>query len=371
MIKRMIVMLFLCALVLGGAFGYKAFGTMMMQKGMAAAKDPVQTVSSIVATSQEWQSRIEAVGTLRAVQGIDIAPEVAGTVEALPFESGLDVEAGAILLQMDSKEQKAALAALESNLKLAELNLARNEKQLAAKAISQAAYDASKSEFDSLTAQVAQQKATLEKRTLRAPFAGRLGLRQVNLGEYVPAGKAIVSLQQLDPLYLDFMLPQQKLSHIAIGQKIIAQTDAYDDKTFEGEISAIESAVDEATRNVKVRATIGNPEKILRPGLFAKLHLSVGEPQKYLTLPQTAITFNPYGSTVYLVTKNAEGAQEAKMAFVKTGDKRGDQIAILEGVKEGDEVVTSGQIKIRNGSLLSVNNTIQPKNDAAPQPQDR
>lgn len=369
MIKRMIFMFFLCALILGGAFAYKIYGGMMMMKHMATQTAPTQSVSTIKAEKQEWQNEIKAVGTLVAAKGTDIAPETQGLVESLAFESGQDIEAGAPLLQLRSAEERASLAALESQLKLATLTVERDDKQIKARAISQATYDADKANFDNLQAQVNKQKAVLEKKDIRAPFAGRLGLRHVDIGQYISAGTSVVTLQQLDPLYLDFTLPQQSLTSINLGQKITAHTDAFSDRTFEGVITAIDAKVNETTRNINVRATIPNPEKILLPGLFAGLTLTVGTPAQYLTLPQTAITFNPYGSTVYVVEKDGEKLT-AKMAFVKTGLTRGDQVAVLDGIKEGDEIVTAGQVKLRNGSPIAVNNNILPKNNPAPTPQD-
>jgi membrane fusion protein (multidrug efflux system) len=375
MIKRMFIMLLLCGLVLGGAFGYKIYGGMMMMKAMASMGAPAQTVSTMKVSMETWANDLKAVGTLHAAHGTNIAPEVTGTIEALPFESGQDVECGTVLLKLNSKEEGAALDALKAKRHLAELTLARDEKQLKAKAISQATYDSDKSTLDNLSAQIAQAEAALEKRTLRAPFSGRLGIRTANVGQYISAGTPVVSLQQLDPLYLDFTVPQQRLAAIQVGQKVTATTDAFEGKVFEGEISAIDAKVDETTRNINVRATIKNEEKILRPGLFASLSLIVGAPETFLTLPQTAITFNPYGSTVYLVQQgvNAKGEKElqAKMTFVTTGAKRGDQIAILDGIKEGDEIVTSGQMKLRNGTPVIINNNVLPTNDPAPTPVDR
>ncbi len=374
MIKRMIFMLLLCALVLGGAFGYKIYGDMMMMKAMSAMSTPPQAVSTIKASTSPWQNKIKAVGTIRATQGINIAPEVAGLVETLLFESGQDVEKDTVLLHLRSTEDQATLAALMAKLKLAEITVARDEKQIKAKAISQATYDADKANFDNLMAQVSQQQALLDKKIIRAPFAGRIGIRQISLGQYLNAGTALATLQQLDPLYIDFTVPQQNLTHVKVGQMIEARTDAFPDTLFTGKISALDAQVNETTRNINVRAIFSNPEKMLRPGLFASLSLTVGEPETHLTLPQTAITFNPYGSTVYIVEEstNKKGVAQlkAKMKFVKTGATRGDQVAIVEGIEEGDVVITSGQIKLRNGSSIIVNNKVQPTNNPDPEPKD-
>lgn len=371
MFKRMLIMLILVGLVLGGVFGFKAYGKKMMMQHMAAMSNPAQTVSTTKAVLTEWQNALKAVGTLRAVQGTDISSEVSGIVEAILVESGQDVEAGTLLVQLRSEEDKAQLEALKAKQQLAALTVERDEKQIKAKAISQATFDADLADLVNLTAQVAQQKAALDKKSVTAPFAGRLGIRKVDVGQYLNAGAAIIPLQQLDPIYLDFSLPQQDLPHIRVGQKIDVKTDVFPDKVFEGEISAIDSVIDEGTRNVSVRARLQNPDKSLRPGMFASVTIDVGAQVAYITLPQTAITFNPYGSTVFIV-KDLKGAEKTvETAFVKTGWTRGDQIAVIEGLKEGDEIVTAGQMKLRNGSSVVVNNKVEPTNDPAPEPKDQ
>ena len=376
MIKRMIIMLLLCALVFGGVFGWKMFGNMMMMKHMAAMGNPVQTVATTKVEFQDWQNELRAVGTLRAVKGADLAFEVSGTIESLSFESGQDIEAGAPLIQLRADEEKAKLDSLEAALRLAELTVERDEKQIKTNAISQATLDADIANRDSLKAQVAQQRSLLDKKTLRAPFAGRLGIRQAEVGQYINPGMVMVSLQQLESLNLDFTLPQSALSAVQVGQKITARTDAFEDKVFEGEITSIEAKVDETTRNFNVRAIISNTEKILRPGLFASATLSIGTPNKLLTLPQTAVTFNPYGSVVYIVkdkgtNEQGQPVKEAVTSFVTVAQRRGDQVAITDGVREGDEIVMAGQLKLRNGSLVTVNNSVMTLNDPAPKPQDK
>ena len=373
MIKRMSIMLFCCAVVVAVVAGYKWYGGKMMMQAMSGMANPIHTVSTTQAVVTDWQDEIKAVGTLRAAKGTDLAPEVAGTVENIFLESGQDVTEGAVLLQLRSAEDFAKLQSLIANTRLAELTVERDEKLLKVQAISQATYDTDIAALESLKAQVEAQKALLEKKTISAPFAGQLGLRKVDVGQYLNAGTPIVTLQQLDPIHLDFFVPQQSLSRMIVGQKLVAKSDAQEGKLFEGEITAIESKVDENTRNIEVRATFRNPEKTLRPGMFATATITKGEPQKFITLPQTAISFNPYGSTVYVV-KRATAAEGEKMtvqmAFVKTGLTRGDQVAVLSGVKEGDEVVTSGQMKLHNGSSVAINNSVQPTNDPAPEPKD-
>ncbi len=376
MAKRMIIMLVLCGLVAGGVIGFKSFGHKMMMNAMAQMGSQPQTVSTMKAVLDSWQPDMKVVGTLKAVRGADLAAEASGTVENIFVESGQDVTEGTVILQMRSAEDIAQLQALQAQAKLAELTVERNEKQIKAQAISQAAYDADKANFESLKAQVAQQEAAIQKKTVLAPFAGRLGIRKVEIGQYVSAGTPVVTLQQMDALHLDFFVPQQNLPRVQVGQKVMLRTDTYAERTFEGEIVAVNPKVDEATRNVEVRALFPNPEKLLRPGMFAAATITTGDPTNYITLPQTAVTFNPYGNTVFMV--KTEGTDDkgqpkliAKTSFVKTGPTRCDQIAVLEGVSEGDEVVTAGQMKLRNGTAVIVNNVVQPTNDPAPKPVDR
>jgi membrane fusion protein (multidrug efflux system) len=371
MIKRMIIMLLVCGLVLGGVFGYKAFGNRMMKKYMAAASNPPQTVSTIKAAFHEWQPEIKAVGSLHAVKGADLAPEVAGIVESINFESGDEVEEGKVLIHMRDEYDVAQLKALEAAAKLAEITLQRNQKQLKAQAVSQATVDADKSNLDAALAQVLAQKANVDKKAIRAPFSGRTGIRKIDVGQYVNPGQTVVTLQQLDPIFVDFHVPEQKLPLVQKNQKVTVKVDAQPDKIFEGEIAAINAKIDSATRNVQVRAEIKNPEHLLLPGMFATVNIQAGATNAYITLPQTAVTHNPYGSTVFVIeTKPAEGSNKPSLTavqkFVVTDGTRGDQIAIVSGLAEGDEVVTSGQIKLRNNTPVIVNNSIQPLNEAQP-----
>lgn len=370
MIKRMIIMLALCAIFLGGIFGFKYYGSMMMMKHMAQMGSMPQTVSTTKVAYGTWKPTLKAVGTLRAAQGADLSAEVAGIVENIFIESGQDVTEGTILLQMRSKDDQARLEGLIAQKRLAETTLARDKKQLTVQAISQAKYDADEAQLNNLKAQVETQRALLEKKTITAPFSGRLGIRRVDVGQFVNVGAPVVTLQQLDPIYFDFFIPQQKLGEIEVGQKVTLKSDTIQGKAFEGEITAINSKVNEETRNIEVRATFTNKDKLLKPGMFATAKVDVGQEEKHLTLPQTAITFNPYGSTVFVVTKNGEGLV-ANTAFVETGMTRGDQVTILSGIKEGDEIVTAGQLKLRNGSFVTINNKLQPSNDSAPMPVDK
>ena len=375
MIKRMLIMLVLVGAVFGGIFGFKAFVDVKIKEAMAGMGNQPQTVSTTQAAATEWQPQIEAVGSLRAVRGADLSLEVPGVVEEINFKSGDDVQAGQVLLRLRGDDEVAKLQSLEAVAQLAQITYDRDLKQLKAQAISQAVVDSDEASLRNNKAQVAQQKAIVDKKILRAPFAGQLGLRQVDLGQYLGAGTAIVTLQSLTPIYVDFLLPQQAFDRIKVGQAVMAKVDAYPGKTFSGEITAINPRVDAATRNLQVRLTLGNADHKLLPGMYATVDIDTGAPQRLVTLPQTAISYNPYGNLVYLVDDKGKDAAGkpllvARQTFVTTGATRGDQVAILKGVKEGDTVVTGGQMKLRNGSPLAINNAVKPADDPNPSPVD-
>ena len=376
MLKRMLIMLVAVGLVFGAVFGFEAFKTKMIQKAIAGLSNPPQTVSTITAKSQTWSSTLEAVGSARAINGVSLSSQVAGTVSAIHFESGTDVKKGALLIELSSADDVAHLDALKATTELARITYERDRTLLNTKAVSQQTVDSDKWALKNDEAQVAQQQALVYYKFIKAPFSGRIGIRQVDLGQYIAAGTAFVALQQLDPIYVDFFLPQQSLAQIKVGQQVAAKVDTYPGATFNGEISAINSLVDAATRNVQVRATLKNPENKVLPGMFVTVDIDVGNPQSYVTLPQTAIAYNSYGNIVYLVDdkgKNEQGQAQlfARQTFVTTGATRGDQVAVLTGVKDGDTVVTAGQVKLRNGVPLVINNAVQPSNNPNPKPADQ
>ena len=418
MIRRMILMLVVMGLVLGGYFGFQQFKAKMIHGFLASMANPPQTVSTVTATMQTWQPEVEAVGSLRAENGATLSLEVSGVVDRIDFKSGEDVQAGQVLLQLRAADDIAKLAALDASAALAQVNFDRDSRQLRAQAISQAVVDSDQYTLKNARAQADEQRAVVAKKTLRAPFAGHLGIRAVDLGQYLNAGTAVVPLQALDPLYVDFSVPQQALSQVSVGQTVIAKVDTFPGTTFKGKIIAVNPAVDTDSRNVQMRASLPNPDHRLLPGMFATIDIAAGAPEQHLTLPQTAITYNPYGSTVYLVqdsnaATNTAGAANAgtattatgtagtgaggtattdagtapgpenagrtagaqprliaKQSFVTTGATRGDQVAVLTGVKPGDVVVSAGQIKLHNDVPVIINNTVQPSNNPAPAPSD-
>jgi membrane fusion protein (multidrug efflux system) len=375
MAKRMTIMLLIVGLLFGGIFGFQVFKAHMIKQFFATNKAPPVTVTAMPAAFQAWQPQINAVGSLRAVRGVDLASEIAGIVRSLHFKSGDQVKAGQMLVQLNADADIAQLRSLEAAAELARTTYERDTAQYAARAISKATLDAAAADLKSKRAQVAQQQALVDKKTITAPFAGRLGISTVNPGQYLNPGDKIVTLQALDPIYVDFYLPQQQLSSVAIGQTVVVTTDSYPGLSFAGKISAISPKVDPSTRNVQIEATVANSKHLLLPGMFASLSVEAGAKKDFLTLPQTAVTFNPYGESVYLVEPGEKGADGkptlvARQSFVTVGQTRGDQIAILTGVKEGDMVVTSGQLKLRNGSQVIINNAVQPGNEPAPKPVD-
>lgn len=375
--KRMVIMLVAVAVLLGGLVGFNFFKGYMMQKYMASAPTPAAIISAMTAEYQQWQPQLSAVGTLRAVRGVDVTTEIAGLVRSLEFKSGDEVKAGQVLAQLNADSDVALLHSLEAAAELASTVYERDKAQLAAEVISKAQVDTDAGDLKSKRAQVAQQAALVAKKTIRAPFAGKLGISTVNPGQYLNAGDKLVTLQQIDPIYIDFNLPQQQLPQISIGQKVALLVDAYKGATFEGKVNAINPKVDANTRNVQIEATVPNARRQLLPGMFATVKVNSGDEQRYLTLPQTAITYNPYGDTVFVVKPSDKKDEKgnpiltAQQVFVTTGPTRGDQVAIVKGVEAGAQVVTSGQVKLKNGAPVVINNTVQPANSLNPTPQER
>ncbi|WP_036296180.1 efflux RND transporter periplasmic adaptor subunit [Methylosinus sp. PW1] len=373
MAKPMAIMLAIVGLVFGALYGFNVFRGVMIKGFLASMANPPQTVSVTTAGYQEWRPKLTAVGTFRAVNGADLSLEASGIVEKIHFQSGQQVEAGQLLLELRKDTDLAKLASQKAAADLAGINLRRDQAQLKIHAASQATVDTDQANLKSAEAEVAQQEAVIAQKTLRAPFAGRLGIRAVDLGQYIGAGSVIVTLQALDPIYLDFTLPQQALNGIEVGQSIDAGVDAFPNKKFTGKIVAINSKVDQASRNVQVRASLANSNLELKPGMFAQIDIVTGKPERLITLPQTAIVYAPFGNSVFLVQKPDDKGPglSAHQAFVRLGATRGDEVAVLEGVTEGATVVTAGQLKLRNGSPLNISDTQQPPVDPNPKPVDQ
>lgn len=375
-LKRMIWVILGTLALIAVIVGIKVLLVMRMIHSMPQP-GPV-TVSTVKAAEQPWQPALNAVGTLRAANGADLAAEVAGLVTDVNLKSGQEVKKGQLLVQLRDGDEVAQLQQLQANAELSKITLERARKQLAAQAISQADFDTAQADTKARQAAVAQQQVVIAKKQLRAPFDGRAGIITISPGDYLAAGTTVVTVQQLDPLYVDFNVPQGELGRLKVGQPVTLTLNAYAGRSFSGKLSAINPKVDTSTRNVQVEATVPNHDQTLTPGMFAKVSVDVGQQRTQLTLPQAAIVYNPYGDTVYVVQpskgKDAKGKPNpptVKQAFVTTGDSRGDQVAILKGISAGTEVVTSGQMKLKNDAPITVDNRVQPADSASPTPQEQ
>ncbi|MBB5189534.1 membrane fusion protein (multidrug efflux system) [Silvimonas terrae] len=371
MTKRMIIMLVVVGVIFGGIFGFQVFKGMMIKKYLSGNKAPPVTVTATHVGTQPWQPTLSAVGTLRAVRGVDLSSEVAGQVRDVLLQSGSFVKAGQPLVKLNDDTEVAQLKSLQASADLSATTLKRDKGQLEAQAVAQAVVDADIADLNSKNALVAQQQAVIAKKVIRAPFAGKVGISTVNPGQYINPGDKLATLQTVDPILVDFLVPQQALQQLKIGQTINVKSDANPKATYTGKITAIDAKVDPSTRNIQVEASVSNPKGDLLAGMFATVNVSTQEPIKYLTLPQTAVSFNPYGEVVYLITegKDKDGKQEltVKQTFVNAGQTRGDQVSIVGGLKEGDYVVTSGQHKLKNGSTVIVNDKQAPSDNPNPQ----
>jgi len=374
--KRMTIMLAITGLILGIVILWLVFMKVMTAKFIGAMSSQPQTVSSTVVGYEDWEPTISAVGTLKAQKGTDITPQLAGIVSDISFQSDSDVKAGDVLISFAAEDDIAKLKALEASADLARLTYNRSKELVRSRAVSQAQLDNATANLKSAEAQVAAQQALVDKKQIRAPFDGHVGIRLVDIGQYLAAGQKVTTLQALDPIFIDFTIPQRDVRLISTGQTVSVTTDAFPGQTFTGKILALDPKLDPVTRNISVRAELANPDRKLLPGMFGSITITTGAKEKKLTLPQTAITYNPYGETVFLVIKGEAGEDgkiplKAKQKFVKTGTRRGDQVAIVEGVSEGDTVVTSGQLKLKNDTPLAINNDNPLPNDAAPVTQDQ
>jgi membrane fusion protein (multidrug efflux system) len=370
--KRMIIMLIIAGAIVGGVVAFQGFKNSMIAKAIKGQSNPPQTVSTVVAQESTWQPTVEALGSFSASQQASLSAEVSGLVTAIQFRSGQKVQAGQTLVELNPAPLKAQLAQLEAQAALAELNLKRDEAQLKVQAISQAVVDTDRATLKGTQAQVVAQKALIAQKTIRAPFSGQLGIRQVNLGQYLAPGSAVVTLQKLDPVDIDFTVPQSQIDLVRVGMPAQVETSAVPGRTFTGKVTAIEPQLDTATRNLKVRARLSNPGNVLLPGVFATVRLTQGKPAQHVTLPNAAVAYNPYGATVFIVTEAGKGADgkpslTVQQRFITTGPTRGDQVAVLKGVKVGETVVTAGQLKLHNGSAVTVNNSVQPSDNPNPQ----
>ncbi|MCK5858867.1 efflux RND transporter periplasmic adaptor subunit [Abyssibacter sp.] len=373
MTKRLVIVLLALGVLFGAIFGFKAFMNAQMSKYFENMQQPPVAVTTTTAEKTVWEPTIPAVGTLRAVNGVVVSAELPGVVESIDFDSGQSVRRGDLLIQLDTSTDLAQLAALEAQLRLARSELKRQNELRRRGTNAEADLDAAQATAAQLEAQIESQRATIDKKAIKAPFDGVAGIRKVDIGQYAGAGTGIVSLQQLDPMLVSFTLPEQRLNDVEPGQIVRMQVDSVSDTVFTGHITAVEPSVEQATRNFAVEARVDNASRKLRPGLFARINVVMPQVEEHITLPATAISYNPYGDSVYLVTDGDAGddgnrSKVAERVFVKIGDRRGDQVSVLEGVDAGAQVVTSGQLKLRNGSRLNINNDVTPDNNPKPNP---
>jgi membrane fusion protein, multidrug efflux system len=378
--KKFIVA-FLLMLVVAGLiyFGLTYFkvnqimGFVQLAKSGAFAPPPT-AVTTTVAEKSQWQPTLESIGTVTAINGVTISTDLAGIVSKIAFESGSKVKAGDLLVQLNTDQERAQLASAEAQQDWTQVTLTRNQDLLAKRTVSQSDYDSAAAQFRQAKAAVEQYKAIIARKTLRAPFDGVVGIRQVNLGQYLNTGDSVVTLQSFDPIYVNFSLPQQDLSKLTEGQSVELNLDAYGDKVFSGKITAINSLVDQNSRNVQIQATLPNAETQLRPGMYARVKVLLPETQEVIAVPSSAIHYAPYGDSVFVVTemKSEDGKtyKGVKEQFVKLGQSKGDLTAIVSGVKPGDELVTSGVFRLKSGAPIIVNNQAKPGNELSPTPSD-
>ena len=376
-------MLLLSAVLFGGVFGMKWFGNKKMNEFLNAMPAPAVTVSSIKAQEMTWDNRLESVGSLVAVNGADLTAEVDGVVTNIYFDSGDTVKRGDLLLSLASASEQGELKRLQAQAELAELNRKRSEQLFQRKTISKSEYDTAVAETNVAVAAVQAQKGRLEQKSIKAPFDGQLGIRRVNVGQYLGVGVAIATLQKLDPIDVDFSLPERYLSILNTDLKVSVKVDAYGGEVYEGQVQAIEPKIDPQTRNVDVRARLANPDGKLKPGLFATVVISLASSDAVVVIPRSSVNYTSYGNSVFAVQKNLDAGPppeepnpmmgpytdlEVIQRFVTLGEARGDYIAVSEGLSVGDEIASTGLLKLRNKQPVIVDNSNAPKPELDPHP---
>ena len=376
MIKRILIALVVLGLVFGGVIGWKLYMASMTQQFMAQRKPPASSVAARPASMSRWQSTLQAVASLEAVQGVQVSGEIAGQVEAIHFSSGEEVEQNDLLLELDTTVDRAELERLRTVLDLARVQFERQKRLVEREMSPQSELDEAEARYRQAQTEVKKQRILIGKKRIQAPFTGRLGIRKVDLGQYLSPGEPIVGLQSLHPIYANFSLPQQAMDRVSKGQKVELTLEGWPDAVFAGEITAIEAEVNENTRNVSLQATLDNESGRLRPGMYGQATIILPDERSLITLPQTAVKYNPYGDIVFVLKAEENGGEKsgktytASRRFVTLGERRGDQVAVLKGLEAGELVAVSGQHKLREGARATVNNEILPSNEPAPQVED-
>lgn len=373
---RKIVLAVVIVLLIGGALvGIKALQIKTLMKAGAAYVPPPESVASATVRADQWQQSLTAIGSVVAVQGVTISPELAGTVREIAFESGATVAKGDLLVKLDTSIEEAQLKAIEAQLELARINLGREQKLREQNMVSQSELDAAEATMKQNKADADAIRATIEKKTIRAPFPGQLGIRQANLGQYLDAGKPIVWLQTVTPVYADFSLPQQELSELTNGMAVRLQIDAYPGRSFQGTLTALNPGLDQTTRSISLRATFDNPNQLLHPGMFARVEVLLPEHKDVLVIPATSVLRAPSGDSVYVIEEQTDKAtgkssEKVRQQLVRLGIERGDYVSVESGLKSGDRIVSSGQFKLRTGMSVVEKNDVVPKTAEAPRPSD-
>ncbi len=358
MIKRFILVVLSLIAMFGGIFGWKYFAGQRMAAIMARPQPPA-TIASAEVKVESWRPYLHAVGSVEAIQGVAVTTEVPGQVREILAKSGQGVEAGDVILKLDDSVDKAELDGLIAQHTLAKLQFERARKLLKDRSVSKSEYDQSRAQMDSAAATVTSKRAVIGKKVIRAPFSGQLGIVEVNLGEYLSPGATIVPLQALDPVFVDYTLPERHFARVSVGQAVKVQVQAFPDRTFEGVISAINPGIDVGTRSLRLRATLDNPDHMLRHGMFAEVRTVLPARDGVLTLPRTAITYNPYGESVFVIQTEQDGTQRVQRRPVRTGEIREGRVEIVEGLQAGQQVVAAGQNKLRNGQSVSIDNSVR------------
>lgn len=373
MAKRMFLMLVVAAAVVGGLAYFKLRQVQAAVKSHAFTPPP-EAVTTVVAKQEVWPSTLSVVGTMNAIHGVTVSADLPGTVDQINFDSGKWVKEGEVLVQLDTRQERAQLAATQAQQDLAKINYDRTQQLVNEGVMSRQDYDKAMADHRQTEANTAEIKATIDRKTIRAPFSGVLGIRQVNLGQYLAAGAPIVPLQSLDPIYVNFNVPQQIVGRMQPGRNVRITSDNLPGTAFTGRVNAVDSVVDQSTRNVQVQATLANPGGRLHPGMFVEVEVGVGEQRTVFPLPASAISYAPFGDSVFVVSDlkspSGEPYRGVRQQFVKVEGSRGDQVGVISGLNPGDVVVTSGVFKLRNGAAVAVNNKIQPGNNPAPKPED-
>lgn len=372
--RRIALAIVIVIVVVGSLAGVKVLQIRQLIAAGESFAPPPETVSTAVARQEQWQGKLQAIGSITPVQGVTITPEIPGAVREIAFEGGSMVKRGDLLVRLDTSAEEAQLRGLEAQVDLARIELERMRKLRADNTVSQSELDLAEATMKQALANADNIRATIEKKTIRAPFAGRLGIRQVNLGEYLDVGKPIVSLQSLDPIFVDFNLPQQDLPQLKTGMRVLLSTDAYPKQQFEGVLSTINPDLDPGTRSVGLQAILANTNHLLRPGMFARVEVLLPEDEQVLVIPATSVLSAPYGDSVYLVEPKPgkdKAGLTVRQQFVRLGQARGDFVAVAAGLQPGQRIVSAGVFKLRNGMDIAVNNNLAPKAEEAPQPANR